>query len=1018
MSAPLVIPDHTLLRPIGRGAYGEVWSARNIMGAPRAVKIVWRRQFESDRPYEREFAGIQRYEPVSRMTDGLVQVLHVGRHEAEGCFYYVMELADAADSNRCSVVSHPSAEPTAREGSLKTEHCSLITSYQPRTLRSDLKGLGRLSVADCLQIALDVVSGLVRLHQHGLVHRDVKPGNIIFVNGRAKLADIGLVSVGGEGRTFVGTEGYIPPEGPGSPAADIYALGMCLYEAVTGYAPDRFPKVPAEWFADDDRVDASTFEFQEIVLRACEGARERRYQSAEQMQADLAWLQSGQSVRRMRALERRALRLRVLGIAALVTVLLALGGILLANYRTHIEAQNRAQELALRKRAEAAEHDARQQLYAALLREAHATVHSRELGQRVLALDAIRRAAQITNTSELQREAFAALALPDLRFERQLQAAPDWSMLSLDPKFERLAIARGTNAVEVRSLPDQRLLATLPASTTNLATVAKWSGDGRFLGVSRPRRFSRSFRDLEVWEVTSGRHWRFVLQTPWDCFSFHPTEPRILCPSIENWIVLYDLDTGAEVRRFAAAGTTQHAEFAPDGQVLIAQHRIGGEQQQDGAEWHTSLYDANSGATLSSVVTGWIDGLAWHPQSRRIALAARSGEVHLHDRKTGANHLLGRHKSEARTAVFSPDGDYLFTGGDEQEIICWDLRSLQRAFTIGLQSQRLQFCTDGEQCAIITKAGVLLHRFERSLPCREMRGDLGGGVHRGVISSDGRWLAAAGTDRVGLWDLTRDAPAAVASNLFNPPTPMFAPDASELLFFWKEGIMRWRLAAGAEADGPPEVTAMPTYNPGSIHYAGFSGDTLVMGTLQGPVLVPRTALTSGPGERINIFNSRGRVSPNGLWVAFQNLIPPGYRLYGINPWREMPFVQLEAEVLTEAFTPRCDELAVATYASITFLDMNRWETQRRFPVVLDRNAQIIFMPDGKAFWLRRDARTAALHDTQTFETLLRLPTGMLPLAVSPDGRHLAVSADARRVQMWDLAEVRERFRELGVAWRH
>jgi hypothetical protein len=41
------------------------------------VKIVWRRQFQSDRPYEREFAGIQRYEPVSRSADGLVHVLHV-----------------------------------------------------------------------------------------------------------------------------------------------------------------------------------------------------------------------------------------------------------------------------------------------------------------------------------------------------------------------------------------------------------------------------------------------------------------------------------------------------------------------------------------------------------------------------------------------------------------------------------------------------------------------------------------------------------------------------------------------------------------------------------------------------------------------------------------------------------------------------------------------------------------------------------------------------------------------------
>ena len=102
MPIPPTIPDHTLRRPIGRGAYGEVWLARNIMGAPRAIKIIWRRQFESDRPYEREFKGVQRYEPVSRSADGLVHVLHVGRNDAEGYFYYVMELADSATAGAVS----------------------------------------------------------------------------------------------------------------------------------------------------------------------------------------------------------------------------------------------------------------------------------------------------------------------------------------------------------------------------------------------------------------------------------------------------------------------------------------------------------------------------------------------------------------------------------------------------------------------------------------------------------------------------------------------------------------------------------------------------------------------------------------------------------------------------------------------------------------------------------------------------------------------------------------------------
>src|SRR5678815_3673039 len=135
MSGAVIIPDHTLLRPIGRGAYGEVWLARNVMGAPRAVKIVWRRQFESDRPYEREFAGIQRYEPVSRSADGLVHVLHIGRNDVEGYFYYVMELADPA-APQLEGVNELSAESLALVSAAASQLPAqpALNNYSPRTL--------------------------------------------------------------------------------------------------------------------------------------------------------------------------------------------------------------------------------------------------------------------------------------------------------------------------------------------------------------------------------------------------------------------------------------------------------------------------------------------------------------------------------------------------------------------------------------------------------------------------------------------------------------------------------------------------------------------------------------------------------------------------------------------------------------------------------------------------------------------------------------------------------------------
>ncbi|HRJ10839.1 MAG TPA: bifunctional serine/threonine-protein kinase/formylglycine-generating enzyme family protein [Prosthecobacter sp.] len=251
----IVIQDYTLLKRVGSGAYGEVWLAQSVTGAYRAVKIVWREDFELTRTFHREFLGIQQFEPISRAHPCLVHILHVGWNEQRGFYYCVMELADDAEEG-------PNFED--------------IRAYVPRTLGTDMKRHGRLDLTFCRDAGVYLADALHYMHNHGLTHRDIKPSNIIFVGGVCKLADIGLVAGFGE-RTFVGTEGFVPPEGPGTPQADIYSLGKVLYEMSSGKDRMEFPEIPSN-LGDDEWpfwVDLNR-----VICKACAPDLHERFQTA------------------------------------------------------------------------------------------------------------------------------------------------------------------------------------------------------------------------------------------------------------------------------------------------------------------------------------------------------------------------------------------------------------------------------------------------------------------------------------------------------------------------------------------------------------------------------------------------------------------------------------------------------------------------------------------------------------------------------------------------------------------
>ena len=188
--APPEVPGFDLIRPIGKGGFGEVWLAANhATGRLRAVKIIAVARSGTADPAGREITSVIRLEAnLRRQHPNLVNIHHVG--ECPGHIFFVMDLADDLTG------TSGSADP----------------SYRPATLQSRLQ-TGPLAPDECQRRTGELLAGLAALHDAGMVHRDVKPANCLFVGGELRLADFGLLTEVDRPMSRVGTESYMPPDG-------------------------------------------------------------------------------------------------------------------------------------------------------------------------------------------------------------------------------------------------------------------------------------------------------------------------------------------------------------------------------------------------------------------------------------------------------------------------------------------------------------------------------------------------------------------------------------------------------------------------------------------------------------------------------------------------------------------------------------------------------------------------------------------------------------------------------------
>ena len=280
------IPGCSLLRLLSEREWSKVYLARDTSGVLCAVKI----KLPHDPPGLAELAGlVERLQPLSRQT-GLLPILSYGVTDT-GWLWKSFPLAD----NLLGLL------PLGDEAGLQ--------QYTPLTLRAWSTEHSPASAEVVGRWGARLADALGVLHTAGLVHRDVKPDNILFVDGEPCLGDYGLAGEPGGEPDSHGTEGYRPLEGTSDTGADLFALGRTLYETWTARDRLEFPSLPRVVLdAPDWNVRGS--QLNDLILRACHAQPHKRFGSAAELSEALSRVVSGQ-----RPLNRRRWFLAGAGVA-------------------------------------------------------------------------------------------------------------------------------------------------------------------------------------------------------------------------------------------------------------------------------------------------------------------------------------------------------------------------------------------------------------------------------------------------------------------------------------------------------------------------------------------------------------------------------------------------------------------------------------------------------------------------------------------------------------------------------
>jgi WD40 repeat protein/serine/threonine protein kinase len=869
-----------------------------------------------------------------------------------------------------------------------------ITTYCDRS---------RLDINQRLQLFLQVLSAVQYAHANLVIHRDLKPSNILVTeNGQAQLLDFGIAKLLTEGQaketelTQLGgralTPDYAAPEqirgAPITTAADVYALGVMLYELLTGERPYRLKRdsrgALEEAILQAEPVSPSRVPFSEpatqarattarrlskalkgdldtIVMKALKKAPAERYATANAFGEDVRRFLRGEVVLAQRdSVAYRTLKFarrhRVAIGSVSILILTLAGGLAATTYEARVAAAQRDATLQAQLRLLTQTADGR-------LKDAD---HS---GALAIILEVLRH-----QGAGYKVEAHRSYAPEALSVFQEWRAA-DAQVLALtghtdrvrsatfSPDGRRILTGSYDKTARVWDAGSGRQMMVL-AGHTDRVTSAAFSPDGRRVATGSADNTAR------IWDSSTGReitllrgHTERVLSV-----AFSPDSRFVVTGSMDKTARIWDAATGQQIR--VLTGPTEllaTVAFSPDGRRIVAAC-----YDQTARVW-----DASTGRQITSL-EGHTDRLlssaAFSPDGRRIVTASYDKTARIWDAETGQQiTTLRGHTDRLTWASFSPDGHRIVTAAIDKTVRIWDAETGQQSMLVSGNAEMTvmaAFSPDGRR--IVTASYDKTARIWNAAPAAQ-KTVLNG--HKARVSSasftsDGRQVITASVDKTArLWDAeTGQEKLVLTGHTDQVNSAAFSPDGRRIVTASIDKTARiWDAATGQQV-------AIATVPDALVGMAVFSPDS-------------RRIITS-------IYDKTARI-----WDA-----ATGHEVVVLRG-------HTDRVVNTAAFSP--DGHRAVTASDDETVRIWNADTGRQITLLSGHTGSVmaaVFSPDGRRVVSASHDKTARIWDAASGQQILVLEghtDGVETAAFSADQQRIVTASDDRTVRVWDAATGQE-----------